>query len=78
MRIVLTSDLDFGYLAALSRTELPSVILFRLADMRPDNVFSTLVRVIERFSHELAMGAVVVVREAGIRVRRLPIGEGIE
>lgn len=32
VRIVLTSDLDFGYLAATSHAVLPSVILFRLGE----------------------------------------------
>ena len=32
-RIVLTHDLDFGRLVALSRAGQPSVITFRLADM---------------------------------------------
>lgn len=78
LRVVLTADLDFGYLAASSHGNLPSVILFRLADMRPDRVFSSLERVIGLYSEELMTGAVVVVREVDIRVRRLPIGQDIE
>ncbi len=33
-RILLTLDLDFGYLLAVSKTNLPSVILFRLGNAR--------------------------------------------
>ena len=33
-RVILTHDLDFGRIVALSRGQLPSVITFRLTDMR--------------------------------------------
>lgn len=77
-RVVLTSDLDFGYLMALSGAALPSVVLFRLSDMRPSNVAAHLEVVLRRFPSELCAGSIVVVRESAIRLRRLPIGEGIE
>jgi len=34
-RVLLTHDLDFSQLLALSKAASPSVIVFRLADMRP-------------------------------------------
>jgi predicted nuclease of predicted toxin-antitoxin system len=37
-RVLLTHDLDFGELVAASAAKLPSVITFRLRNMRPDNV----------------------------------------
>jgi len=37
-RVLLTHDLDFGELLAASGGELPSVIIFRLKDMRAENV----------------------------------------
>lgn len=37
-RVLLTHDLDFGELLAASRGELPGVIIFRLKDMRAENV----------------------------------------
>ena len=36
--VLLTSDLDFGDLLAASREAVPSVVILRLRDMRPDNV----------------------------------------
>lgn len=77
-RILLTCDLDFGYLLAVGRNALPSVVLFRLSDMRPVTVFEHIQRVIENFSDELLAGAIVVVKDTSIRVRLLPIGEGID
>ena len=40
-RIVLTHDLDFGELLAASGGTPPSVIIFRLTDMRAENVSAT-------------------------------------
>lgn len=77
-RVMLTSDLDFGYLMATSGAALPSVVLFRLSDMRPSSVAAHLELVLSRFSSELSTGSIVVVGESAIRVRRLPIGEGME
>ena len=37
-RVLLTSDLDFADLIAQRRVRLPSVVLFRLRDMRPTAV----------------------------------------
>ena len=36
-RVILTHDLDFGRIVALSRESLPSVVTFHLQDMRATN-----------------------------------------
>ena len=72
-RVILTHDLDFGRIVALSRGHLPSVITFRLADMRPAQVNRYLGEVLDRFAEQLASGALVSVSEHGIRVRPLPV-----
>ncbi len=77
-RILLTCDLDFGYLMAVSGERLPTVILFRLSDMRPANVLAHLNRTIDQEADQLTAGAIVVVTDTRIRVRRLPIGSGNE
>ncbi len=71
--IVLTSDLDFGELLALSGDQLPGVVIFRLQDMRPDNVNEHLRRVTTDHADALTQGAVISVSERSIRVRQLPI-----
>ena len=76
-RILLTSDLDFCYLMAISRAALPSVVLFRLPSMRPENVCRDLELIIDGFADELLRGSIIVVSESGIRVRRLPIGQAL-
>jgi predicted nuclease of predicted toxin-antitoxin system len=72
-RIVLTHDLDFGRLIAISHARKPSVVTFRLGDMRASCVNHYLVQVIARFPSELQAGALVSVSEQSIRVRSLPI-----
>ena len=71
--IILTHDLDFGELLAISGAEVPSVVIFRLQDMRPDNVNGYLRVLITEHCSVLAEGAVVAVSEGRIRVRKLPI-----
>jgi predicted nuclease of predicted toxin-antitoxin system len=71
--IVLTHDLDFGARIAASRAILPSIIIFRLSNMRPENVNAHLAIVLERHANNLEEGAVLAVSERRIRVRRLPI-----
>lgn len=73
--VILTHDLDFGRIMALSQHRLPSVITFRLDDMQPANVNHYLSEVLTRFAKELQTGALVSVHERGIRVRPLPIAD---
>jgi len=72
-RVILTHDLDFGRIVALGGTRVPSVITFRLSDMRPSQVNQRLLSVLERFTEQLEMGALVSVTDSGIRVRSLPV-----
>lgn len=72
-RIILTHDLDFGDLLAVTQAALPSVIIFRLSDMRPIAVNHALDQVIERHGSELQHGAIVIASDRRIRVRLLPI-----
>jgi predicted nuclease of predicted toxin-antitoxin system len=72
-RTLLTMDLGFGYLLAASGAQLPSVIIFRQSNRRPDVVNALLADVLSRYEPELQAGAVISVSDASIRVRRLPI-----
>lgn len=72
-RILLTHDLGFGELVAASGARLPSVVVFRLRNMRPDRVNHYLGRIISDHQGALEQGAIVSVTEGQIRVRLLPI-----
>jgi predicted nuclease of predicted toxin-antitoxin system len=72
-RVLLTSDLDFGELVAASGANLPSVVVFRLRDMRPGGVNQYLREVVAHHADALDEGAVISVDEGHVRVRPLPI-----
>ena len=72
-RIVLTMDLDFGYLLAVSGGRTPSVIIFRLTDERSETINNRLRDVLPRCREALEQGAIVSVGDETARVRRLPL-----
>jgi predicted nuclease of predicted toxin-antitoxin system len=57
-RVLLTMDLDFGYLMAVSGEQLPSVVLFRLSDERAEVVNGRLAAVFAQCGSDLAAGAI--------------------
>ena len=73
-RIILTVDLDFGEIIALSGTHSTGVIIFRLRNTRTLHVIARLQKVLETSTVDLLTGAVVVVEETRHRVRRLSLG----
>lgn len=73
-RVILTHDLDFGRIVALSRGQLPSVVTFRLTDMRAAEVNRRLEDILQRFADQLEEGALISVTDDAVRIRRLPVG----
>jgi predicted nuclease of predicted toxin-antitoxin system len=71
--VLITHDLDFAELVADSGGALPSVVLFRLRNMRPESVVDHFARVLDQAQRALVEGAFVTVRESSIRIRSLPI-----
>lgn len=72
-RILLTFDLDFSEIVALSGNQRVGVVLFRLRNTRADHVMERLEKVLGESSDALEQGAVATVEEHRHRVRRLPI-----
>jgi predicted nuclease of predicted toxin-antitoxin system len=72
-RIVLTHDLDMGRLLAMSSATAPSVVTFRLSDMRPPSVIRHLAQAVEAFSTELEQGAVLTLTDSAARCHLLPL-----
>lgn len=72
-RIILTHDLDFGDLMAASGNRLPSIIIFRLPDMRPPNVILHLQMILNPHQAILESRALLSVTQNRIRVRVLPL-----
>jgi predicted nuclease of predicted toxin-antitoxin system len=74
--ILLTHDLDFGDLLAATGADLPSVVIFRLRNMRPEHVNRYLIKIISQYPKALEHGSIITVTEARIRMRDLPLGAG--
>ena len=73
-RIVISGDTDFGALLALARESSPSVILFRQRTRRRAELqASALLRNLDSIADALVAGAVVIIEDDRIRVRRLPL-----
>ena len=73
-RIIITFDLDFGEILALSKGRKASVVLFRLHNTRTSHLTRRLSAALEDTASALEEGAVVVVEESRHRVRYLPPG----
>jgi predicted nuclease of predicted toxin-antitoxin system len=72
-RILLTMDLDFGYLMAVSHERLPSVILFRLGNDTSERVTQRLASVLNLRDLDWTTGTFVTVTDGTLRIRRLPL-----
>lgn len=73
-RVILTFDLDFGEIVALSKGQKISVVIFRLHNTRTIHIIDRLSAILPALTEALEKGAVVVVEESRHRVRYLPIG----
>ena len=71
--VVVTHDLDFGAMLALSHARGPSVLQVRAEDILPDHLEGLVIAALKQHTSDLASGALVVVDESRSRVRVLPI-----
>lgn len=71
--VILTHDLDYGYLLAFSGESVPSVVIFRLRDTHPKNLFARLTGTWHEIEKPLLEGAIVVMEDSAFRIRGLPI-----
>jgi predicted nuclease of predicted toxin-antitoxin system len=73
-RVVVSGDTDFGALMALSNQQAPSVILFRSrTHLAASDQAAVILGYLDDIAEDLIAGAVVVVTDDRIRVRRLPL-----
>jgi hypothetical protein len=70
---ILTQDLDFSRIIAVSGESAPSLISLRLTSSRIEYVHSLLSRVLPDLEAQSLEGAIITVEDATIRRRSLPI-----
>lgn len=74
-RILVSADTDFGALLAASHAPGPSVVLVRrVVGRRVEDLAGLLLANLPQVQEDLNAGAVVVIGDDSLRVRRLPIG----
>jgi predicted nuclease of predicted toxin-antitoxin system len=74
-RIIVSADTDFATLVALRAEARPSLILFRqVRNRRPEQQARVLLANLPATEEPLQVGCVVVLEDARIRIRRLPVG----
>jgi|SRR5665213_4621267 len=71
--VVLTHDLDFGTILALSNASQPSVIQFRAPDIRPPALGDLLLHALSTHENILREGALITVEAERVRSRILPL-----
>jgi predicted nuclease of predicted toxin-antitoxin system len=71
--VVLTQDLDFSMLVALSRYSQPSLITLRLSSAKPDIVTQKLLDVLPQIEVALQEGSAITIQDDSIRIRKLPV-----
>ena len=72
---IITHDLDYGQLLAFSGDSTPSVLIFRLRRVDIPQLFERIHATWSEIEEPLASGAVVIIEEVAIRVRRLPVSK---
>jgi predicted nuclease of predicted toxin-antitoxin system len=72
-RVILTFDLDFAALMAVSNAKFPSVIILRLRNQKSVNQIFKIKEVLGESSLSLLNGAIISVDEFTYRVKRLPL-----
>ena len=72
-RIILTQDLDFSDIIALSGESKPSLINLRLHSSRIENVNQRLSETLPLIDSLVEAGVIVTIEDANIRHRNLPI-----
>jgi predicted nuclease of predicted toxin-antitoxin system len=72
---VLTNDLDFGSILAVTHGREPSVIQIRSDSLRPESIGIAVVTALKQSAEQLQAGALLTIDPQRTRLRLLPLGE---
>ena len=71
--VVLTHDLDFSAILAVTHGEKPSVVQIRAEDVRPNVIGFQVVAALRQMASELEAGALLTIDPSRARLRLLPL-----
>ena len=71
--VILTEDLDFAAILAVTRAVEPGVMILRVGNWKREQIELRLARVLQGLTEETLYNAIVMIERNRIRVRRLPI-----
>lgn len=71
---VLTNDLDFGAMLALTSATGPSVVQIRSLRLAPRDSAPLLIPTLRRFEQQIEAGCLLILQESSSRIRLLPLG----
>jgi predicted nuclease of predicted toxin-antitoxin system len=71
--VVVTHDLDFGAILAVTHGKKPSVIQIRSEDVSPEWIGEQMIAALRHLQRELEAGALVTIERDRTRLRLLPI-----
>src|SRR3989338_2351972 len=71
-RIIITMDLDFSAILALTKTNGPGVILLRMHRPNPESIKFRLGILFKSHSETDIVSSITIVEDARIRIRKLP------
>ncbi|MBI5740927.1 MAG: DUF5615 family PIN-like protein [Nitrospirae bacterium] len=71
-RVILTQDMDFSEIIALSGEVKPALISLRLSSSRIEFVNSILEKILPRIENDAAKGSIISVEDDRLRIRALP------
>ena len=70
---ILTNDLDFGIILAITQGKKPSVIQMRTGALSPDRIGDIVISVIKLLATDIEKGALVTIDQHKTRVTLLPL-----
>jgi predicted nuclease of predicted toxin-antitoxin system len=71
--VIVTHDLDFGYILASSGSIRPSVVILRQRNVHPQKLYHSITTTAESWASAVAEGAIVILEDGALRIRPLPI-----
>lgn len=71
--VVLTQDLDFGSILAVTAGIDPSVVQLRSGDLRPEQIGDVVITALRQLEAQIAVGALVTIDLERVRLTFLPL-----